>query len=172
LGFLPLWGFDVSPVAIAVSEAICAERKGYLKLLCRDATDLCGIPDNSVSLIYCRNAAQYLDYRRLASGVRRVLRSGGAFVAEMKSLRGYYCEELLGYLAGGRWRRALYYGSVVARTSITVALNIQPRWGAKSAEICWTNTIAKRFADIAGVERVRSEARASFSGDWVKYRRR
>ena len=169
LGYSPLYGYDKSPVALALAKAEvgCANPPYFY---CGDATELPEIHAAELALLYSRNALQYFDSKRLARTIQRVLRPGGYVVAEMISWR-YYLRFLKDCFRPALWWRVLSYARTLFRTGLYTLVGWQPRLAARAPEIGWTSGTIRRFARSAGLDLVSLTHASSPKGHLVVFRK-
>jgi SAM-dependent methyltransferase len=151
LGFEPVHGYDLAPVATSVARALLVPHQtAYIHT--EDATSLSRIGDGEIALIYSRVAFHYFDQKGLASTFDRVLRPGGYVLAELVGLRYYLQKKHLTGLLHGSWRRFLSYWRTVVRTSLYAALGIQLKLAGLAPEIGYTRRSIRRLARQSGLD--------------------
>jgi SAM-dependent methyltransferase len=151
MGFGPLAGYDLSPVALTVARAFLESKGATAKLYANDATTLSEIQDTSMALIYSWNSLQYFYSVELAQSVRRVLRPGGYLLAQFIST-SYYIKSLSVLIRERRWSRVFSYLRTLVRSAIWILFAAQLHLGARTPEVGWTRTTIRRFARAAGLE--------------------
>lgn len=156
LGYHHLVGYDRCPVALAVSEAVLAVDGYTASFHASDAAQMAEVADSSCSLVFSRNALQYMETAPLARTLARVIEPGGRAVAEVKGWQ-YYAVAAMRHLRQRRFAPALRYLLVLARTLLFNVTGLQPRLGASSAEIGWSRRTVGRLARGAGMRVERCE---------------
>lgn len=124
MGYAPLYGYDLSPIALQMAETMLRREGMTASLYSKDATLLEDVPDAHIALIYSKGALHYFDLTQIAGSFRRVLRDDGWIFTEVKAFR--YYRQIFRDLRQGQWRRAASYGAVIARTLIHEAFRQQP----------------------------------------------
>jgi SAM-dependent methyltransferase len=172
LGFGPLYAYELSPVALRMTEALLENNGASAKLFRKDATSLAEIDDSSLALVFSRAAFHYFKQAELAKTLSRALRPGGYFVAEIIGLEYYFSSRHLKTLFHAHhFVRYLSYWRTVVRTFIYELTTLQPRLAAGASEIGYTNRSIRKLARLAGLEIVELLPAPSLRGYLVVMRK-
>ncbi|MGH9966923.1 MAG: class I SAM-dependent methyltransferase [Pyrinomonadaceae bacterium] len=171
LGFAPVHGYDLSPVAVEVARALLVHEQRTAFIYMEDGTSLSRIEDGALALIYSRSAFQYFDQRNLARTLNRVLRPGGYVLAELVGVRYYVQKKHIRDLLRGRWRRFLSYWRTVLRSTLYAASGLQPMLAGFAPEIGYTRLSISRLARSAGLEVLSLSPAPSLVGSLVLMRK-
>ncbi len=152
MGFDPIYAYDLLPVSLAITQIGAAASGGRVETFCTDATTLKEIPDASLSLMFSSGAMHYLNHRRHAPHIGRVLKPGGWLVTEQVGLE-YYRQGRL-YRDLKRARRGASSVLTLLRTFLYEISGRQFRFGTSGYEVGWTHHSLKRFGRWANLRLV------------------
>jgi SAM-dependent methyltransferase len=172
LGFGPLYAYELSQVALRMTETLLENNGKTSQLFRKDATPLAEIESGSLALVFSRAAFHYFKQAEFAKTLSRTLRPGGYLVAEIIGLHYYFSSKHIKTIFHAHHLlRYVSYWRTIVRTLIYEITTLQPRLAAGASEIGFTNRSIRRLARLAGLEIVELLPAPSLKGYLVVMRK-